>query len=81
MDLFEDLRKQLGCMYISELPSFFRSQPPTVVNALLGLTFRKYPSSQWADMFHYLQIQFEETELTNFHKIRAVLNRQNEVVS
>ena len=63
MDIFEELRKKLGCMYISDMRyAPYRRQALGTVSLLdLG----KYPVEQLSDLSEYLtdkKIHFETTK-------------------
>lgn len=50
-DLFEDVRKIIGCDYISNLPE----HPVDVKLALRKLDKRKYDAKQIKDLFEYIR--------------------------
>lgn len=50
-DLFEDVRKIVGCDYISDLPSY----PVDVKLALRKLDKRKYDAKQLKDLLEYIR--------------------------
>lgn len=78
MDLFEDLKAELNCIYISDLTRCFRLDPQRVLDSALSLTFRGYSSEQWTDLFNYLQISFTPDDVSGVHQIRAFLRRYGE---
>lgn len=63
MDIFEELRKTLGCMYISDMR--FMPYRRQALGMVLLLNLDKYPIEQLSDLSEYLtdkKISFESSE-------------------
>lgn len=75
MDLFEDLQARFGCQYISDLPILWRSHQKSFAFVVLTLKPGDYDITQWIDLCNYIQVQFDEAELSDVNKVRALFKR------
>lgn len=53
-DLFEYLREQVGCEYISDLPKVAKSTPLPIIHALASIRPNTVSLKFWNDALNYL---------------------------
>jgi len=52
MDIFEDLKRAVGCMYISDIASGETRKQARII--VCDMNIPDYPLSQLSDLYHYL---------------------------